>query len=119
MSVHHEFGKWAETQAVLYLEAQGYEVLERNYRYDRAEVDIIAKYADRIIIAEVKARSTDYFGDPHDFISRKKVRLLVKAANHYIRSNGLDQEVRFDAIAIVKQGSGFRVVHLEDAFYFF
>lgn len=119
MSKQHGLGKWAENYAAKYLEEKGYEILVRNYRYDRAEIDIIAKHRGQIVVVEVKARSTDYFGHPQDFINRKKVAQLVKAANHYMLENELEEEVRFDAVAILKGEKGFRVEHLEDAFYFF
>lgn len=119
MSRQHRFGKWAEEKAATFLEEKGYEILERNFRYDRAEIDIIAKWEGFIVVVEVKARSTDYFGHPQDFINRRKVRQLVKAANHYIMENEITSEVRFDAIGILKVGDGWKVEHLEDAFYFF
>ena len=115
----HGLGKWAEDKAAAYLEEKGYEILERNYRYDRAEIDIIAKTAHCIVVVEVKARSTDYFGHPQDFINRKKVSQLVKAANHFMMEHEEDKEVRFDAIGILKKSKGWKIEHLEDAFYFF
>ncbi|WP_224491258.1 YraN family protein [Robertkochia flava] len=119
MRSSHRLGKWAEDHAVNYLQDKGYVILERNFRYDRAEIDIIAEYGNLIVIVEVKARSTDYFGHPQDFISRKKVARLVKAANYYMTANDFYNEVRFDAIGILKGENGVQVEHLEDAFYFF
>ena len=119
MGRQHRFGKWAERKAAKYLQEKGYEILERNYRYDRAEIDIIARDKETIVIVEVKARSTDYFGHPQDFINRKKIKQLVKAANHYMNEHEKEEEVRFDAIGILKSKTEFRVDHLEDAFYFF
>ncbi len=119
MSKQHRFGKWAEDKAAAFLEEKGYEILERNFRYDRAEIDIIAKSKEFIVVVEVKARSTDYFGHPQDFINRRKVRQLVKAANYYVMENDITSEVRFDAIGILKEGDGWKVEHLKDAFYFF
>lgn len=119
MTRSHRFGKWAEDQAASYLQHKGYAILERNFRYDRAEIDIIAARGNLIVVVEVKARSSDYFGDPQDFISRKKVARLVKAANYYMNLNELSNELRFDAVAILRGEHGVEIEHLEDAFYFF
>lgn len=119
MRVKQTFGAWAEQVAAEYLADKGYEILERNYRYDRAEIDIIARHKGFLVVVEVKARSTDYFGHPQDFINKKKVRQLVKAANHYVLKHHIENEVRFDAIGILRVNKRWKVEHLEDAFYFF
>ena len=54
-----------------------------------------------------------------DSIPRAKINRLVEAAHHYIQEEGLSLEVRFDVIQVIREGGGFRLVHLEDAFYFF
>ncbi|WP_340201582.1 YraN family protein [Ascidiimonas sp. W6] len=119
MAEHNEFGKIAEEMACVHLQKKGYEVLERNFFYDRAEVDIIAKKEDLIVCVEVKARSSSDFGNPQDFISQKKIKLLVKAMNEYVNRLEIEVEVRFDVVAIVKSRSNFSIEHLENAFYHF
>ena len=64
-------------------------------------------------------RSTDSFGNPQDFVSKKKIQLLVKAVDEYVNQNELNIEVRFDIIAITKNNSEFDIEHLENAFYHF
>jgi putative endonuclease len=119
MAEHNKFGANAEEMACAYLKKKGYKILERNYFYDRAEVDIIAMKDEVLVGVEVKARSTDYFGDPQEFITRKKIKLLVKAMDEYVQRLEIDKEVRFDIVAIVKSQSGYEIEHLEDAFYHF
>lgn len=119
MAEHNDFGKQAEAHAVAYLQEKGCIILERNYHYQKAEIDIIAQKNDTLIIVEVKARSTSYFGEPQQFVSKKKIQLLTNAVDHYIIENDLDVEVRFDIIAILRQQKTFIVNHIEDAFYFF
>jgi putative endonuclease len=119
MAAHNELGITGEELAFDYLVSKGYQVKERNWRYQKAEVDIIAQKDDVLAIIEVKTRSTDVFGDPQDFISKKKIKLLISAVDEYVCSHGLNVEVRFDVIGIVKQGSETRLEHLEDAFYHF
>jgi len=119
MAHHNELGKKGEQLAVKFLVQHGYSIAEQNYRFDKAEVDIIAKKDNVLAIIEVKTRSSLDFGNPQDFVKPKQIQRLVKAVNEYITSNELDVEVRFDIIAINKQGKGFNIEHLENAFYHF
>lgn len=119
MAQHNELGKKGEQLAVDFLVNNNYEIIERNYRFDKAEVDIIAQKADVLAIIEVKTRSTSDFGNPQDFVKPKQIKNLVKAVNEYVIVNELDVEVRFDIIAIVRKGKGFEIEHLENAFYHF
>ena len=119
MAKHNELGKKGEQLAVTFLEKKGYLIVERNYRFDKAEVDIIAQQKDLLAIVEVKTRSSTDFGNPQDFVKPKQIKNLVKAVDEYVNVNNLDVEVRFDIIAIVKNGKQFDIEHLEDAFYHF
>ncbi|RZK11097.1 MAG: YraN family protein [Flavobacterium sp.] len=119
MAQHNELGKLGEEMAVEFLEKAGYEILERNWVFQKAEVDIIAKIGETVAIVEVKTRSSIDFGLPQEFVKPKKIQLLVKAVNEYITTNDLDVEVRFDIIAIHKSGKEFVIEHLESAFYHF
>lgn len=119
MAAHNELGKIGEQLAYVYLIQKGYEIKERNWRYQKAEVDIIAIKDGVLAIIEVKTRSTDVFGDPKDFINKKKINLLVSAIDNYVCLNSLDLEVRFDVIGIIREGKKTRLEHIEDAFYHF
>lgn len=119
MAQHNELGKKGEELAVDFLLKNNYKIIERNYRFDKAEVDIIAQKKDILAIVEVKTRSTTDFGNPEDFVKPKQIQRLVKAVDEYVTVNNLDVEVRFDIIAIVKEKKGFNIEHLENAFYHF
>ncbi|QNM84952.1 YraN family protein [Polaribacter pectinis] len=119
MAEHNELGKEGEKLAVEFLLKNDYKILEKNYRYLKAEVDIIARKGDFLVCVEVKARSSDYFGDPQDFITPKKIKLLVSAIDYYVVDKDLDVEVRFDIIAILINKKGTKIEHLEDAFLYF
>ncbi len=119
MAIHNELGKKGEELAVEYLEKNGYKILEKNWYYKKAEVDIIALKAEILAVVEVKTRSSDYFGNPQDFVNQKKIKLLVDAINQYVTVKDLDVEVRFDIIAILKNQYTFKIEHLEDAFLHF
>ena len=117
MAEHNLFGKEAEAKAKAYLLNKGYALLEQNYRAGRAEVDLLMQKKEKLICIEVKARSTDFFGTPQQFISSKKIKLLVEAVNHYLEENQMDLEVRFDVIAITIQGQNWKLKQLKNAFY--
>ena len=119
MAQHNELGKKGEQLAVYYLQENNYKIVERNYRFDKAEVDIIAKKKDILAIIEVKTRSSTEFGNPQDFVKPKQIQRLVKAVDEYVIVNDLDLEIRFDIIAIVKEKSNYTIEHLKDAFYHF
>lgn len=119
MAQHNELGKKGEQLAVDFLLKNDYNIIERNYRFDKSEVDIIAQKKDILAIIEVKTRSTTDFGNPEDFVKPKQIQRLVKAVDEYVTVNNLNVEVRFDIIAIVKEGKGFNIEHLENAFYHF
>lgn len=119
MAQHNELGKKGEQLALEYLEKHGYTILDKNWRYQKAEVDIIAQKEEILAVVEVKTRSSTDFGDPQDFVKPKKIKLLVAAIDEYVTSKNLDVEVRFDIIAIVKTGNNFTLEHIEDAFLHF
>jgi len=120
MADHNELGKLGEQIAVNLLLKKGYKIIARNWRYLKAEIDIIAQKDEAtLVIVEVKTRSNNFIGNPEEFVTEKKIKLLVKAANEFITSNELDVEARFDIIAIVKNTKYEKIEHLEDAFYFF
>ena len=119
MAEHNELGKLGEEKAVEFLTQNGYEILETNWVFDKAEIDIIAQKESVLAVVEVKTRSSIDFGLPQDFVKPKKIQLLLKAVNEYVTSNELDVEVRFDIIAIHKEKSNFVIEHIQDAFYYF
>src|ERR1700754_87960 len=116
MADHNELGKLGEELAVAFLQKKGYTILETNWTFQKAEIDIIAQKENTLAIVEVKTRSTVDFGLPQDFVKPKKIQLLVKAVNEYVISNDLDVEIRFDIIAVSKNAEAYKIEHIEDAF---
>ncbi len=119
MAQHNDLGNEGEKLAVNFLLKNGYEILETNYRYLRAEIDIIARKADIVCAVEVKTRSTPDFGDPQDFVKPKQIGLLVSAMNNYVETLNLGVDVRFDIVAIIKNKLGTKLEHIEVAFLHF
>ena len=119
MAEHNELGKLGEEMAVDFLRKEGYTILETNWTFQKAEIDIIARKEETLAIIEVKTRSSLEFGLPQDFVNPKKIQLLVKAVYAFVNERSIDQNVRFDIIAIHKDGKSFVIEHLIDAFYHF
>ena len=119
MASHNELGKLGEELAVDYLINNGYTILDTNWTFQKAEIDIIAQSENTLAIVEVKTRSSLEFGLPQDFVKPAKIQRLVKAVDEYVNQKNLELEVRFDIVAIYKDGKSFAIEHIIDAFYHF
>ena len=117
MSKHNELGVKGEILACEFLQQKGYSILEINWRFSHYEVDIIAQYQQTLIFAEVKTRSTDYFGFPEEAVDKEKQERLAKAADEYMEQNNLEMDVRFDIISIIIKNEKTEIIHLEDAIF--
>jgi putative endonuclease len=116
MAEHIQLGNTGEQWACEFLIRKGYTVLARNYRYKRAEIDIIARKDRLIIFVEVKTRRSNAYGEPETFVSQSKIDLLLMAAGHYVEQTDWMHDIRFDIISVHLQDK-VSIVHLEDAFY--
>jgi putative endonuclease len=117
MADHNDFGKLAEELAENFLVEKNYKILAKNYRYLKAEIDIIAQFENQIVIVEVKARATDAFMLPQEAINKKKIRLIVSAANEFLETNNIELETRFDVISVLPNEKGkLEITHIENAF---
>ncbi|MCA0933144.1 YraN family protein [Lutimonas saemankumensis] len=119
MAAHNELGFEGERIAVEFLKNKGYQIRQQNWRFQKAEIDIIAQKDDLIVIVEVKTRSSSDFGKPQEFVSGQKIKFLMRAAHNYLLSNKIDKEIRFDIIAVIKNSNEVNIEHLTDAFHLF
>lgn len=123
MAHNNNIGNRGEAWAVTYLQQKGYHILACNWRYRKAEVDIIAQYEQQLVVVEVKTRKSNYFGYPEQSVSEKKQALLASAAEAYCYDAKWEGEVRFDVIAItyknVEGKLNYELVHIEDAFFYY
>jgi putative endonuclease len=117
MGTHNEKGTEGEKIAVDFLRQKGYKILWQNWRYRHKEVDIIAFDKEELVIVEVKLRSTDYFGDPSEAVTKKKQRFLIEAAEAYLETREDEPEVRFDIVSIISDNSDHSIEHITDAFH--
>lgn len=120
MAEHNDFGNLAEDLAAEFLTAKNYKILVRNFRYQKAEIDIIAEFENLIVVTEVKARGTDFFMEPQEAVTKKKIKSIVLCADFFMRERNIDKEVRFDIITVLPDQSGrLQITHIEDAFQSF
>jgi putative endonuclease len=109
-------GQEGEAFACEYLQSIGYKILQRNWQHHPYEIDIIAGDRDDIVVVEVKTRSGSEFGEPQDFVSRRKQSLLVKAAQLYAETYNIQQEIRFDVVAVIMNKFEKKLHHIPNAF---
>lgn len=112
-----QIGDEGEELAAAYLESKGYTIVDRNYFFERAEVDIVAYDENCIVFVEVKLRSRTAFGAPEEFVTDEKAENIFKAAEAWIYERKMDGwPVRFDVIAIVQnKNEAPDISHFENA----
>ena len=117
MTPSTELGKKGEEIAVVYLKKEGYKILARNWFYDHKEVDIIAQQGNEIVFVEVKTRESDFFEEPWEAVSTKKIRNLVEIADIWLNKREIDLETRFDVISIIfSDDVNYELTHFPGAF---
>ena len=118
MARHNELGIIGEKAACEFLKGKGYKILDYNWRFAKDELDIIAEHDNFLIVIEVKTRSSWQYGEPHEAVTPKKQKFIVRATEAYILEKEIELEVRFDVISIVMTGNTVTdLTHIEDAFY--
>ena len=120
MAEHNDFGNLAEDLAVEYLEKKNYRIIARNFRYQKAEIDIVAEFDDLIVVTEVKARSYNTVIEPQEAVTKKKIKSIVMCTDFFMQDKTIDKEVRFDIITVLPDEKGvLQLTHIEDAFQSF
>lgn len=114
MSDKIKTGNKGETLAADFFKKQGWEIVSRNYRFGKAEIDLIIRRNDWVIFVEVKTRSSVEFGEPEEFVDAPKGNRIFDAAEEWIYSNHWQGHIRFDIVS-VKLGAVPLIEHFEDA----
>ena len=118
MGKHNDIGKRGEDLAAQFLENKNYQLLERNWRHGRAELDIIAMDGKTMVFAEVKTRSDDIFERPENAVKNKKRGLMIKAAIGYMHKTKHENAIRFDILSVILRGVAEpQIDHFKDAFF--
>ncbi len=93
-------GQWGEDLAARHYTRAGYEILDRNWRCDLGELDLVVTRGDLTVFSEVKTRRTDAFGPPAAAVTPDKQRRICRLAFEWMRSHGKYGPIRFDVVAI-------------------
>ena len=110
-------GQAGEDLAARYLEKIGLKILDRNYRFERGEIDIVAEEDKEIVFVEVKARRSQTFGTPEDAVTEEKQEQIHAVAEGYLFEHDIDNRpVRFDVVAVEFRNGRAEIRHIRDAF---
>lgn len=116
MSFTRERGDLGERVAADWLRRNGFLIMERNWRYGRYEIDIIASRWDTVHFVEVKTRHAGSLTTPEDAITEGKARALRKAASAYLAARRLARELQFDLIAVeIMPDGAYDIRYVENA----
>ena len=106
-----------ETLAVNYLRKKGYLILQRNYRSPFGEIDIIAKFKNRLVFLEVKYRTSSEYGEPYEAVNYLKVAKLKRLIAYYLEVEKQDLEPLFEVVSITEVDGKVNIDHFEDILF--
>ena len=110
-------GKTGEDLAATFLEQNGLKILDRNYRFQRGEIDLIAEEGEELVFVEVKARRSALFGAPEDAVTEEKQDRIHTIADGYLFEHDIDNRpCRFDVVAIEFKNKTIEIRHIRNAF---
>lgn len=122
MAKHNHLGLWGEQVAARYLAERGYAIMERDWRFGRGkpDIDLICKTPDgrAVVFVEVKTRESDVSRAPEDAVDARKMRRIGRAADEYVKTLDIVDDLRFDIVAIVgsEGDANPQINHIKDAF---
>ncbi|MDA8435108.1 MAG: YraN family protein [Actinomycetales bacterium] len=100
-------GRYGEELAARHLVADGFVVLERNWRCDLGEVDIVARDADVLVVCEVKTRRSASHGSPFEAVTERKLHRLERLGLRWMRDRGVrPASMRVDVVSVLRPRSG-------------
>ncbi len=106
-AIRQALGAYGESLAARHLVAQGMVLLDRNWRCDAGEIDLVLRDGDVLVVCEVKTRSSTICGTPHEAVTDIKVARLRRLATRWLTERGVAaQDVRIDMVAIVRPRRG-------------
>lgn len=116
MANHNKIGHFGEEIAYNYLLNNDYQILAKNWRWGKAEIDLIAQWNNTLVFVEVKTLTHTQFGYPEQSVHPQKQALLYQAASEYLYQIQHEEEFRFDIISIVLEPQ-IEIKHFIDAFF--
>jgi putative endonuclease len=119
MRAKDETGRWGEDVAARFLAAAGMEILDRNWRCELGELDVVARDGEAVVFCEVKTRRSTAFGDPAEAVHPRKAARIHQLAGRYLAEHphAHAPELRFDVVALLRPSLGAATLrHLRGAF---
>ena len=104
-------GHYGETLAARHLTGVGMVLLERNWRTTAGEIDLLLREGDVLVVCEVKTRTSDVCGLPHEAVNQVKVDRLRRVAEEWLAGHAANpRDVRVDLVAVTRPRKGPSVV---------
>jgi putative endonuclease len=117
VNANQTVGKYGEDRASEFLQKLGYELVDRNWRSNTGEIDIVARDADCLVFAEVKTRTRVGFGHPFEAITTSKVKKMRQLVGEWCQAHSLPAtQVRLDAISVLLTDGRVHIEHLKQVF---
>jgi len=108
-------GNFAENLAAIYLESIGMVILERNWRYKHAEIDLIAEDKfNTLVFVEVKYRSQNNFGTPETFVTPKKLAKIEEGISAYLQKKEGVVNFRVDVVSVEGNEENLKIEYFQD-----
>lgn len=121
MTTTNDIGDRGEEMAASFLREAGYRILERNFRFERNEVDLVCLDPDRggeVVFVEVKTRTGTGYGPPEASVTQEKRKALIDVSRAYLHERELEGvPARFDVIAVLLESGNAEIEHYENAFW--
>jgi putative endonuclease len=116
MARKDDLGRRGEQLAVEHLTAQGYTIIDRNWRCPIGEIDIVARHGGTAVVVEVKTRSGVGFGHPLDAVTPRKLARLRRLAGAWCEAHPGDSDaLRIDVIGVIADSNGVTIDHVRQA----
>lgn len=104
---HQAVGRYGERIAADHLVAQGMVVLDRNWRCDEGELDLVLRDGATLVACEVKTRTTLDHGTPHEAVTDARLERLRRLAVRWVEARGVQPaEIRVDLVAVLRPRRG-------------
>uniref|UniRef100_UPI0015B2B299 YraN family protein n=1 Tax=Alloprevotella sp. TaxID=1872471 RepID=UPI0015B2B299 len=117
MSEHNELGRIGEDEALYYLALKGYTLLDRNWRKEKLELDIVAEWHGEVVFVEVKTRSNEHFAPAAEAVTLQKKRNVIAAARAYMAYHNLHNKAySYDIITVIGTEPPFKISHIRHAY---
>lgn len=116
MAEHNDTGREGEELAAAWLSSHGFEIIKRNWRYSRYEIDIIASKKDCIHFIEVKTRKSSAYGFPEEQVSKSKLKKMLASGAEYLYQFGAWDKVRYDILAVSIHEPESEFLFIEDVY---